>query len=112
MDPAVEILVCGEDGIEEAQEGEGGAGHSRRVGGGSEALNPIQGGGGGEPLKLRPAIHRGGRLGQIRTEGRRERRRWRGQRKGHCGSVGQPDENNNAQEADGEQGRAGGKEGG
>ena len=31
-------------------------GHSRRVGGGSEALDPIRGGGGDDPLKIRPDI--------------------------------------------------------
>ena len=63
VDPAREVTVCGEDVIEEAQEDEREAGRchgrSRRVRGGSEALDPIQGGGGGEPLKLRPDIHQG-----------------------------------------------------
>ena len=38
-------------------------GLSRRVGGGSEALNPIRGGGVGKPLELGPNIRWGGRLG-------------------------------------------------
>ena len=54
LDPAGEVAVCGEDGIEEAQEGEGGAGRRqgpiRLIGGGSKDLDLIQGGGGGRPL--------------------------------------------------------------
>ena len=45
VDPAGEITVHGEDGSEEAQEGEGGAGRyqdrSLHVRGGSEALDQI-----------------------------------------------------------------------
>ena len=67
-----EVVVCGEYGSEEAQEGEGESGRhqgrSRRVRGGSEVLDPIRGGGGGEPLKLHPDIFWGRRLGRIRTE--------------------------------------------
>ena len=64
MDPAGEVAVCGEDGSEVDQEGEGGAGRCRGhilcVRGGSEALDPIRVGGGGKPLEIRPAIYRGG----------------------------------------------------
>ena len=47
--------------VKRRRKGQGGAGRrrSRRVGGGSEALNPIQGGGVGEHIELRPDIYRG-----------------------------------------------------
>ena len=65
MDPAVEVVVCGEDGSEETQEGEGGEaihhqGRSCRVREMSEAIDLVQEGGGGEPLELHPDILRGG----------------------------------------------------
>ena len=64
MDPEGEVTVHGEDGSEEAQEGEVRAvcrqGRSLSVRGGSEALYPIQGGGRGKPLELRCAIRQGG----------------------------------------------------
>ena len=73
MDTAGDFIVSVEDGSEEAQEDEGGVdrrrGLSRRVVGGSEALNPIRRGGEGGPFRVHPDILWGGRSGRIRTEG-------------------------------------------
>ena len=63
MDPAGEVGVHGENGSEEYQEDEDGAGRlqgrSCCVGGELEALDPIQGSRRGEPHELRPDIRRG-----------------------------------------------------
>ena len=73
MDPAGEVGVHGENGSEEYQENEDGAGRlqgrSCRVGGELEALDPIQGSRRGEPPELLPDIRRGGGLGWIIMEG-------------------------------------------
>ena len=66
--PEGEVAVRGEYGSKEAQEGEGSVsrrrGRSLCVGRGSEALDPIRGGGRGKPLRLRPDIRRGGVRGR------------------------------------------------
>ena len=63
VNPAGEVIVHGKDGSEEAQEVEGGTGRcrsrSRCVGGGSEALDLIRGGGIDEYIELHPNIHPG-----------------------------------------------------
>ena len=66
--PAGEVGVCGEYGIKEVQEYEGGAAAAAE--GGQKLSTRYGGGGRGEPLELRPAIRQGGRLGGIRMDGK------------------------------------------
>ena len=75
MDTAGDFIVSVEDGSEEAQEDEGGVdrrrGLSRRVVGGSEALNPIRRGGEGGPLRVHPDILWGGKVWADKNGGYR-----------------------------------------
>ena len=72
VDPAGEVTVRGEDGIEEAQEGGVGVGRfrgfSRCVGGGSEALDPIQGAAAANPSNY-VLLSVGGKVGADKNGG-------------------------------------------